>query len=241
MRKILVVTIGTVLLTACSPYSRPQQVSSTMTLTSPSSSASSAMSSANSLSSSTIEDINEQTPEDHQSLEVGPKAVVDVAGHITPRETISFGQGKAVLTEYMDYDCEFCRQHALDERAWIDELYVATGKLTIERIYVPMNDLGKTLAQAALCAAHQDKFTAMDQFLLTETPKSDEPIYKRLKKLGLKDKEFRTCMKKDTVSANAEAANAAGVTRVPSFVIGKQSWRGILSERELRKIIEAQV
>ncbi len=178
------------------------------------------------------------------SLEVhGDAAPAAVTGHLII-DTIGFGMtpekdGPPRLYEYFDYDCEYCRQHAMEERAWIDANYVATGKLGIERVFVSFTPQGKRMDQAALCAASQGFFTEMDAYLMANVPRNDPTIFAFAKTLKMDQKRFATCMENMAVAEGShEVPGGEPVKRVPAFILNDARWEGILPRAELQKTID---
>ncbi|HRH93433.1 MAG TPA: thioredoxin domain-containing protein [Candidatus Peribacteria bacterium] len=209
---------------------------------------SSAASSAQSSASGSLADEHEAdpSPTTTDSLEAPSAAApAAVTGHLII-STIGYGdtgeKGPPRLTEFFDYDCEYCRQHALEERDWIDANYVAAGKLSIERIFVAMTAAGKRMDQAALCAGVQNQFPAMDTYLLTNVPQTDTPIFAFAKTLKIDQAQFKTCMQNMAVAQDSYTpADGIPVKRIPAFIAGAQRWEGILTRAELQKNLDAAV
>lgn len=168
-----------------------------------------------------------------------------LTGSVTPEGTILFGEpsdSKPLLVEYLDYDCDYCRQHLLEEEHWINEQYVASGKIALERRFLAVTEAGKRMARAAVCAGEQGRFHDMDTYLLDIVPQSDKDILVGAKELKLNAKAFSACIQAEdgrvTMMAAADSPYP-DIKRVPTFVIGGQSWEGLLGRDELRRTIEA--
>lgn len=211
----------------------------------PESSSSSAVSSSTAASQAADEDVTaEPTASGTDSLETAKSEPQTVSGHLIV-STIGFGDtpetgGPPRLLEYFDYDCEYCRQHAMDDRAWLDADYVGTGKIGIERVFVAMTTAGKRMDQAALCAAAQDMFEPMDAYLLKNVPQTDPPIFTFARTLKMDQKQFRVCMDNMAVAEGSYDVPGGGiVTRIPAFSIGGQHWEGLLSPQEFRRNLDA--
>lgn len=209
---------------------------------------SSAASSVAMSASGTLADDHEAdpSPTTTDSLEApSATAPAAVTGHLII-SSIGYGdtseKGPLRLTEFFDYDCEYCRQHALQERGWIDAKYVATGKLSVERIFVAMTAAGKRMDQAALCAGVQNQFPAMDMYLLTNFPQTDPPIFAFAKTLKIDQAQFKTCMQNMAVAQDSYMpADGIPVKRIPAFIVGTQRWEGILTHAELEKTLDEAV
>lgn len=180
------------------------------------------------------------------SLEVatGAPSKQALTGAVTAAGTLLFGdasKGLPVLVEYVDYDCEYCRQHLLEQERWLNEHFVATERMVLERRFVAVTEAGKRMAHAALCAGDQGRFHEMDTYLLDVVPQSDKDILAGAKALKLNAKTFSACMQNDNrVSMLGEPDSPyPGIQRVPTFVIGNSSWEGVLDRIELLRAIEA--
>ncbi len=176
--------------------------------------------------------VNDQMPKTTDSLEVAASSApaMSVSGSLTTNFTILFGNpdAKVRLTEYFDYDCRYCREFALHDQLWIEENYIATGKLALERVFVPMTQVGARMDQAALCAAEQKKFDLMDESLLLKPLTTNKAILDAAKAMKLEMKSFTACMQRKDMVKDSEK-----VTRVPAFKIGDSEWVGIESREEL--------
>ncbi len=233
-------------LTACAAQS-PDTGSSTA------SGSTTVASSAGSGSSVVTEDnANEQMPTTIESLEVPsvsqPKAMT---GQLTLSDTIMFGnapstskdfQSPPVLLEFFDYDCEYCRQFALEDRPWIDATYVATSRFNIERMFVLRTQRGVWMAQAALCGGDQQKFSPVDELLLTTPAITETQLLAAVAKLGIDKKSFTACLRKPRglqATGKWEGADGTVIDRTPAFRMGADAiWVGILSRQEFEKKIE---
>ena len=190
-------------------------------------------------------------PKTIDSLEVSvrPGTGSTMSGRISNEDHIYFGNAPSTvaefftpptLYEYFDYDCDYCRQHALEERPWIDTEYVATRKLDIARVFMPMTAWGARMALAALCAADQKNFDGMDRLLLTQTPTTETELTGFAKKLGMKSKDFQECMHNSlrVPIGGQPPGDGPPVERVPAFQIGADRWTGILPQAELEKHLD---
>ncbi len=191
--------------------------------------------------------VADPAPTTTDSLEVPAQdQPTSVTGHLLV-STIGFGNtpekdGPPRMLELFDYDCEYCRQHAQQERRWIDEAYVAKGSLGIERIFVTMTPAGKRMGQAALCAGVQNVFPAMDAFLLSNVPQTDPPIFAFAKTLSIDQAQFKTCMQNMSVAEGSYTLpDGTVIDRIPAFSIGTTIWSGIVPQGELKTMIDKAI
>ncbi|MDD5055170.1 MAG: thioredoxin domain-containing protein [Candidatus Peribacteraceae bacterium] len=184
---------------------------------------------------------NEAMPQNTDSLETATATGAAIPITLTDAFSILYGDAPTAPTfiEYFDYDCEYCREHALVERPWIDREFVATKRMNVERIFAPQTPLGFRLAQAAICAGLDGETTEMDRALIIGQPANETEIHAVAKTIGLKTKAFQLCMqRKDLLPEKRILADGSEIRRVPTFRIGSTQWQGILPDEELMAKIE---
>jgi protein-disulfide isomerase len=133
-----------------------------------------------------------------------------------------------------DFQCPFCREFHDDLWKRIEKEYVQTGKIRVAFLNHPMyfHALAIPAAEAAMCAAKQDKFWPMhDSLFATQAQwtKNGNPqgTFEALaKSLGLRMNDWSQCMTSHATKAMVEADLArsmqGGVKGTPSFFIGNQ-------------------
>lgn len=181
---------------------------------------------------------NEAMPKNTDSLEAGAsQRGTTIPVSLTNQASILFGSGTAIptLTEYFDYDCDYCREFALTQEPWIRQEFVGAKRMNIERILLPQTLLGSRLAEAVICAGLQGKVAEMDEELISRYPQNDVMILAMAKNIGLKTKPFATCMQRTNLLPKNDQNE---IRRVPAFRLGAATWEGILTEEELRAKIE---
>ncbi len=191
---------------------------------------------------------HEATPQGIESLEVPTTATGKTMTGTVLVNSVVYGTTPCLpaqactvptMIEYFDYDCEYCRLHLRTHRPWIVATYVATGTMNIERVFVPMTPAGIMMAEAALCAGYQQKFTAMDEWLLKNLPKTQDVITKSLKAMTIEPKQFAECMRrKDVFQDSGKLTDGSSIKRVPAFAIGTTRWEGVLDRDSLKQTIE---
>lgn len=133
-----------------------------------------------------------------------------------------------------DFQCPFCREFHDDLWKRIDREYVQTGKIRVAFLNHPMyfHALAIPAAEAAMCAAKQDKFWAMHDSLFArqaEWTKNGNPqgTFETIaKSLGLRMDEWNACVTthatKTMIEADLARSTQGGVKGTPSFFIGNQ-------------------
>lgn len=153
---------------------------------------------------------------------------------VDPRGSRSRGSDSAPVTVYemSDFQCPFCRQHALETMPTLEREYIATGKVRWVFINLPIPDLHPNAIPAAalaLCAARSGKFWEAHHLLFehqrTWAPMPNaRPYFLSLAdSLGLPRAETLACvqdtMMMKAVREEAESAVRAGATSTPTFYI----------------------
>ncbi|MFZ2207747.1 MAG: thioredoxin domain-containing protein [Porticoccaceae bacterium] len=140
------------------------------------------------------------------------------------------GDAKAtlVLLEFSDYQCPFCRRHAVQVLPELLKNYVDTGKVKFVMKEFPIASLHPESARAshaALCAQDQGKYWEMHD-LLFATPRdvAPETLKAYAAKLDLKASRFAACLDdekdKDRLAADMELGGKLGVSGTPTFFLG---------------------
>lgn len=138
---------------------------------------------------------------------------------------------------YTDYQCGACeRLHARVEPE-LRRRYVDTGKATMEtRPVGALNPDSERAAEAALCAADQERFAEYEDALFQAWASEDFSAFSsaalvdRASWLGLDDVPFADCLQRGVkrleVQNNLKAAQAQGVRTLPAVSIGNVMIQG---------------
>lgn len=144
------------------------------------------------------------------------------------------GRGDAPITMYemSDFQCPFCRSFTLETMPALEREYVATGKLRVVYINLPLPSVHKNAmlaAQAALCAAEQRRFWPMHDELFRHqeawaTLADPRPYFLALgDSAGAGRAPFARCLATDATAAavqsDAQRARRAGAKSTPTFYI----------------------
>jgi protein-disulfide isomerase len=164
----------------------------------------------------------------------------------------SKGSPRAPVTVYemSDFQCPWCRRHAVEIFPTLERDYVATGKVRWVFINFPLTQIhanAAAAAEVAMCAAKQDRFWPVHDLLYQyqdkwATLKEPGAFFLSLAdSAGILKDSLATCLKagaeRPLVQADADGAAHAGATSTPTFyvegglLVGAQPvavWRGIL-------------
>ncbi len=164
------------------------------------------------------------------------------------------------VEEYLDYQCPACGRYGRDIEPAVIAAFAPTGKVRYEVKFLPFIEdrvngrESRDAAQAALCAAEQDKFWQMHATLVANqliTGRENVGNYSkaRLKEMaatipGLDVAAFNACLdankyEQRVLDGRREAVERR-VNQTPSFIVNGQLFPGARSVEEFRQIF-AQV
>ena len=151
-----------------------------------------------------------------------------------PMSARSKGSPTAPITVYemSDFQCPFCRRHAIEVFPALDKEYIATGKVRWVFVNLPITSIhanSVAAASFAMCAARQDKFWPAHDLLFkhqeTWAPlKNPVPFLMTLAdSLKLARPALTACLSKPEtvkqIQADAEGAAKSGAQSTPTFYI----------------------
>jgi protein-disulfide isomerase len=154
-----------------------------------------------------------------------------------------FSIGKAdaplVIVEYMDLQCPFCQKYHLESYDLVLKNWIDTGKARYVSRDFPLEMLhpnARRAANAARCAAEQDKYWQMRHILLKNAGDLDgERITSYAREVGLDMGKYGACITKDAyknaIDKDIAEGQTAGITGTPSFVVGRLSKGQLVGER----------
>lgn len=165
----------------------------------------------------------------------------------------SWGPANAPIQvqEWLDYQCPACAAYNRNYEQGVIDAFAKTGKVHYE--VRSMSFIGQEsvdAAQAALCAADQNKFWQMHNSLYSNqgTENSGNLSKDRLKSLaaaiGLDTQTFNTCLDSgkyaSKVTQEQSEGDKLGVNQTPTFVVNGKLFPGLQSAADFRRIF-AQV
>src|SRR5437764_655755 len=155
------------------------------------------------------------------------------------------------VIEVSDFQCPYCKQWHDQTYPMLRDQYVKTGKVRLAYVNFPltMHIHAMPAAEAAMCAAAQDKFWPMhDALFATQThwESLDTPgvVFDSLAQAsGVDIQRWRDCVTtgkmRPLIEADHDRAQRAGASATPSFMIGNKLLTGAQPLDELRKAIDS--
>jgi len=149
-----------------------------------------------------------------------------------PARTKGAPSAPVVVYEMSDFQCPYCRRHAIETFPVLEREYIRTGKVRWIFINFPLTSIHPNAVAAAafaMCAARHDKFWPAHDLLFTHQDvwgplKNPAPFLLTLvDSLKLPKPAMTTCLeKKETVAqiqSDAEGSSKSGAQSTPTFYI----------------------
>ena len=160
-----------------------------------------------------------------------PALLAAQAEDLAPR-TKGRADAPIVIYEMSDFQCPFCRAFALETMPGLEREYIATGKVRLVFINLPMTGIhqhAELAAQVALCAAREGKFWPVHDLLFKRqaewSGRTDPQGYlvALADSAGTKHARLAPCVTsgatRSGVAADREAATRSGAAATPTFYI----------------------
>lgn len=152
-------------------------------------------------------------------------------------------QAKVAIVEYSDYECPFCQRHYNQTHGQIMANYVDTGKaLFVFRdnplsFHEPQASVAANGMQCAKELGGDEKYYALHDLYFKNTLTNgdglkggNEEFANYAAQIGLDKAKFTECLNSnkftDEIKKDMEAAQAAGASGTPGFIIGKLDDKG---------------
>lgn len=164
---------------------------------------------------------------------------------------------RLTIVEFSDYQCPHCRAAHKDVRALAarhdDEIRLVHRHLPLDMachpaITQPFHSRACLFAEAAECAALQDRFWDMNDALFasqeTSTADDVDPIELGVR-LGLDRSELESCLRShatgDRIDSDIREAMARRLRGTPTFVVGDRLFVGGIPKEQLERLLEEAV
>ncbi|GKT07034.1 hypothetical protein DSTSK_03390 [Desulforhabdus sp. TSK] len=152
---------------------------------------------------------------------------------------------KILVVEYSDYQCSACRSsHGVVRQ--IREAFAGKIRWVFKDLPLKMHKDAKKAAQAAHCAAEQNKFWEYQDILYT-TPDGlgQEQLEKAAVQVGLAPEAFRQCLESgrhaEAIEREVAEAKKVGIESTPSFIINGKIIVGGPSFEGFKQYIEEEL
>jgi protein-disulfide isomerase len=173
---------------------------------------------------------------------------------VSPETDVTYSKGnanaKVVITEYSDYECQFCAMFALQTLPQLQNDYIETGKVrfVFKDYPIPNHEFAQKASEATYCAGEQKEalFWQMHVDLFTDQKNiSREDLTELAKKYEMNVQAFNTCLDsnkyKNLVLRNKNEGKGKGVTATPTIFINDTKLLGVQPYENMKKIIETEL
>jgi len=146
------------------------------------------------------------------------------------------------IIEFSDFECPYCRRVQPALKRLLEE-YEGRVRLVFRDFPLSIHKNAQKAAEAAQCAAEQDKFWPYHDKLFEQTALSPSDLKKYAGELKLDVDKFTTCL--DAGKYTQEVADdmkdgmAAGVNSTPSFFINGQPLSGAVPYEHFQELVDA--
>ena len=167
--------------------------------------------------------------------------------------------GGLTIVEYFDYQCPYCRKHALEVWPSINRTFIERGKVRYVVKDLPLVEIhpdARELARAARCAAlvSPAKYWPFRDSLFSDPGGMHlDSVHHLARTVGIEVGAFAACLRSEhpglAVDADRALAGQLGVSGTPTFVVGRTPEvggsltgtvaRGAASLEELSALIES--
>lgn len=176
-----------------------------------------------------------------------PIKILDLDVQLEDRPSIGAPDAPLIIVEFSDFQCPYCRKHALETMPSLISEWVDTGRARYLFHDYPIeanHPFARKAAEASRCAAEQGRYWSFRQYLF-ENSKALQPVLlvEHAKAAGLAPDAFITCLETQRqaskVAHDQRMAIDLGIHGTPAFLIGVPSASGDRM-RVLRRIDGAQ-
>jgi protein-disulfide isomerase len=168
-----------------------------------------------------------------------PGMVADTQGLMIDQRSKGSTTAPIAVFEMSDFQCPFCRQHAMETFPELDRLYIRTGKVRWTFVNFPLPQLhanATTAAEFAMCAAKLDKFWPVHDLIFKyqnswKSLADPAPFLITLAdSVKIRRRDILPCLAngetRELVRTEAEEVARVGIQSTPTFVIEGKLLRG---------------
>ena len=168
-----------------------------------------------------------------------PPALRDVLERDPKVPVLGNPNGNVTLTEFMDYNCDFCRRDLENMHRLILE---DKNLRVVMRDWTVFGEGSMFAAKAAIAAREQGKYWQLHAGMLNAGTRMQEAtVIRTAAKVGLDTNRLRQDMEKrevlDLIYQTMDLADTMQLTGTPTFVAGHEGMFGYQSLDDLRKMV----
>ncbi len=160
----------------------------------------------------------------------------------------TIGDGPVTVVEFSDFECPFCREFALTVFPDVRKRLVETGRVRFVFKHFPLTQVhlkSQQAAEAAACAADQDKFWEYHDLLYEHQDALEiGQLLSYAGELGMDTSVFADCLKtglrRQDVVNDKSLGLRSGVTGTPTFFFNGRRVVGFLSFEDFSKEVERE-
>lgn len=174
--------------------------------------------------------------------------------NVSAEADVTYSKGnanaKVVITEYSEYECDFCATFTLQVLPKLQEDYISEGKVQfIFKDYpTPNQQYSQKAAEATYCAGEQDEnlFWQMHVDLFADQEHlTREDLTKMAEGYGINVQAFDNCLDtdryKNLVLRNRSEGKQKGVNATPTIFINDTKMIGVQPYENIKKVLEAEL
>jgi protein-disulfide isomerase len=171
---------------------------------------------------------------------------------LLPQRTKGSAEAPVTVYEMSDFQCPYCRRHAVETFPELERLFILTGKVRWVFLNLPLTSIHPNAAAAAefaMCSARAGKFWPIHDLLYKYQEKwapLKEPgpfLLTLADSVGLPRSALLPCLEKGEtralVKADAEGAARSGASSTPSFYIEGGLMAGAAPLEEFKRILDS--
>ena len=188
-----------------------------------------------------------RTLEPKYGVEIYLQEPESITAKVSTEGSPSIGPDDAPVTifEFSDYQCPACRR-GHDTVRRIREMYSGQIRWIFKNYPLKMHKDAERAAEAALCAADQNRFwDYQDVLYATKEDLSAEKLGQLAANLGMAPDPFKQCLEsrkyKHKVELDLKDAQNAGVDRTPTFIINGRRTTGAPSLEQFKAMIDEEL
>lgn len=174
------------------------------------------------------------------SLEA-PRVQVEAAG----RPTKGPGKAPVEIIEFSDFQCPFC-EAAFPTVKQVLAKYGDQVRLTYRHYPLPNHPNARPAAEAAACAAEQNRFWEYhDRLFVNQSKLAENDLKEHAQAVGLDAAAFSSCVASHKyakqIDEDLEAGNKVGVSGTPAFFVNGRILSGAQPYDVFRRVIEEEL